>query len=448
MRESWRTRFGFVLAAAGSAIGLGNIWKFPYVTGENGGGLFVLIYLASVVLVGVPIMLAEILIGRGGRSSPVGAFRNLSTPSSPWQVVGWLGVAVGFVILSYYSVVAGWALHYTMLAVFGQLGGSPTEVAAIFDDVYASPWINLGWHLAFMAMVLAVVLGGVRRGLERTARWLMPAMLVLLMIMAVRSIFLDGFGPALEFVFGAHADDLTRAGVLEAVGHAFFTLSVGMGALLTYGSYLRKDEDIVSSSFAIAGLDTLIALLACMVLFPITFSYGMAPEQGPGLVFKNMPVALAQLPGGAVLAVLFFVLLVFAALTSAMSLLEVAASHFIDRHGWQRRRAVTITAIATAVMGIPSALSGGTEIFGADTEALTGFNWFDTLDYLASNWLLPLGGLGMAVFVAWRVGDPVRHQELVSGSRFGYLYRSWLVLLRYLVPVVVVAVFLHAIGVL
>jgi NSS family neurotransmitter:Na+ symporter len=448
-RGQWQSRLGFVLAAAGSAVGLGNIWKFPYITGENGGGFFVIIYIACVVLVGLPIMTAEIMLGRAAQRSPVGAFRGLSAHGSAWVATGWLGVAAAFVILSYYSVVAGWALHYTWLSATGALGGmSGPDVGELFGRVYASAPLNLGWHAAFMAITVGVVWAGVHRGIERWAQVLMPTMFAGLLAMLVYCAQLPGFEPALDFVFGLHDEKLTAASVLEALGHSFFTLSLGMGAMLTYGSYFDRDGDVVKASLAIGVLDSLVALLACMVLFPITFSHGMEPAAGPGLVFKGIPMALQGMPGGRLLATLFFALLVFAALTSAISLLEVATAYLIDERGWTRRRAAMSTGLAIALLGVPSALSGSSTLFGARMEHVLGRNWFDLFDYLASNWMLPLGGMLTALFVAYRLDAAVRHGEFMRGTTLGRLYGAWLGLLRYLVPLGMALVFLHALGVL
>lgn len=456
-REHWSGRLAFVLAATGSAVGLGNIWKFPYITGVNGGGWFVLIYLICVVAVAMPIMVAEILLGRAAQRSPVFAFRKLAGPRSPWQGIGWLGVAAAFVILSYYSVVAGWTLHYTWLALSqGFTGMQPAEVEALFNAVYQDPGINLFWHGLFMLLTIAIVAAGVNAGVERWSRILMPLLFLMILALVLRAASTEGFKPALDFVFGIHSDRLTPAGVLEALGHSFFTLSLGMGAMLTYGSYLRARDDVVSTSLAVGGLDTLISLLACMMIFPIIFAAGLSPAAGPGLAFVSLPIAFGQLPGGALWAAVFFVLLAVAALTSAISLLEVAVSHAIDWRGISRRRAAIGIGAVIFVLGIPSALSGGTPLFGQDfasaTEALfgegNGKNWFDLVDYLASNWMLPLGGLGLATFVAWRMGEHAREQAFRAGSRFARLYWGWVWLLRYIVPVGVVAVFLHALGVI
>lgn len=452
-RGHFASRLGFVLAAAGSAVGLGNLWKFPYITGMNGGGAFVLIYLACIALVGLPIMLAEVLLGRMSSSSVVGTFRKIEGRPTPFSAVGWLGVVAGVVILSYYSVVAGWSLHYLRLTLAGDLAhGDADAFGAAFGALYADGATNLIWHVLFMAITAVIVLGGVQKGVERASRVMMPTLFIILGAMLLYATTLDGFGRAFDFVFGFHTGALTPAGVLEALGHAFFTLSLGMGAMLTYGSYLSRRDDIVAASLATSVLDTLVALMACLVLFPITFSAGMEPSKGPGLVFINMPIAFAQLPGGMVWSALFFILLFFAALTSAISLLEVAAAFLIDERRWSRRRAVLTMAGVILVLGVPSALSGSDNaLFGNQVHWIGERNWFDSFDYLASNWMLPLGGLGIAGFTAWRLGDPARRAAFAEGSRLGALtgvYLVWLQILRYLVPVAIVLVMLHALGVL
>ena len=446
-RGHWGSRAGFILAAAGSAIGLGNIWKFPYITGANGGGIFVLVYLVCVLFVGLPVMTAEILIGRATQKSPVGAMRLLAGRRSPWTAFGWLGIASSFVILSYYSIVAAWALDYTYLSLTGKIVGlGPEGVQSVFGRLYASPARNLFWHAIFMGLTIAVVLGGVARGVERWSRILMPTLFVMLLVLLIDSFTLSGFKQGFDFVFGLHTERFTAAGALEALGHAFFTLSLGMGSMLTYGSYLRRDDDIVAASITISALDTLIALVASLVLFPIIFSFGMEPGAGPGLVFISMPIALSQMPGGTFLSILFFGLLVFAALTSAISMLEVTTSYLIDERNWIRRRATLVSGALIALVGVPSALSGGTEIFGSGFASVFGKNWFDSLDYLASNWMLPLGGLGISVFTAWRMNEALRHDDFLSGTKLATFYKGWLLLLKFVVPVAIVLVFLHAVG--
>lgn len=453
-RERWSSRTGFVLAATGSAIGLGSIWKFPYITGANGGGWFVAIYLACIVLIALPIMVAEILLGRAARSAPVGAFR-AAGGGRFWRAVGWLGVITGAVILSYYSVVAGWTLHYAWLAVTGALHlTEPAAVQARFAALHADAALNLFWHGVFMLLATFAVLRGVRAGVERWNRVLMPVLLALMVVLVVRAIPMDGFGRAVSFVFGLHGEDLSARGALEALGHSFFTLSLGMGAMITYGSYAADDEDVVFSSMAISGLDTAVSLLACLMVFPIVFTFGLAVSAGPGLIFANLPIAFARMEWGAVWGTAFFVLLAIAALSSAISVLEVVVAHAIDEMGWSRRRATLTLAAAIGALGVPSALSGSTVVFGSGFAALTeavfgaghGRNWFDTFDWFASNVALPLGGLGVAVFVAWRMGDVARERAFATGSAFGRVYWIWLAVLRWAVPLGVGLVALDAIG--
>lgn len=451
-RAHWGSRMGFVLAAAGSAIGLGNIWKFPYITGENGGGAFVLVYLACIAFVGIPILMAEVLLGRMTGQSPVGAMRQLAGAKSGWLSLGWLNVGIAFVILSYYSVVAGWCLQYVVWSLDGSIGQGQADTATtLFGTLYESPTRNLVGHFVVMALTLGVVMGGVRRGLERAANVLMPLLLVMFLLLLGYASSLDGFARAFDFVLGFNVEKLTPTGVLEALGHCFFTLSVGMGAMLTYGSYLAPRADLPKSVLTIGAIDTTVAICACLVLFPITFTFGMAPAAGPGLVFKNIPLAFSQLPGGAVWSSLFFVLLFFAAFTSAISLFEVVTATLIDEFGWPRRKAALVAGAALVTAGIPSALSGGEGLFGATLAEATGRSWFDWFDYLASNWMLPLSGLGIAIVAAWKVGGEARKLAMSEGSSLGAiggLYTSWLVLLRYLVPVAIAAIFLHAVGVL
>ncbi len=449
-RAQWGSRLGFILAASGSAVGLGNIWKFPYITGENGGGLFVLIYLVCIALIGLPIMMAEIFIGRESQCSPVGAFRSLSKRGSPWILSGWLGVATGLFILSFYAVVAGWSMHYIVLSLANSFDGkSPDDINAMFGDVASSASINVGWHLAFMAITIAIVIGGIKTGIERAARILMPLLFVMLIAMLIRATTTSGFPRAFNFVFGFHNEDLTATGVLEALGHAFFTLSLGMGAMITYGSYLKRNDDLVGVSLAVSVLDTLVALLACLVLFPIVFTHDMEPGSGPGLVFQSMPIAFSQMAGGGIWATIFFVLLFFAALTSAISLLEVVASYFIDERNWPRWTAAVVCGGFIALLGVPSALAnGGAALFSSDMAAgPIGKDWMTMLDDLTSQWMLPLGGLFIAMFVAWRVGGAAREKGFKNGTRFSAMYGGWVFLLRYLVPIGVLAVFLNKIGV-
>lgn len=446
-RPQWGTRLGFVMAAAGSAIGLGNIWKFPYITGEYGGGLFVLIYLGCVLLVGMPIMLAELLLGLDSRQSPVGAFEHFHQKGSGWGSVGWLGVASGFVILSYYSVVAGWALNYVMMSLNNFTSLGPEAISGAFGKLYTAPDLNLFWHTAFMALTIGVVLGGVQKGIEKTCNVLMPALLVLLLLLVVRGMFLpgDGFLKAVDFIFMPHAEKVSGHSILEALGHSFFTLSLGMGAMLTYGSYLTNRKDLLPSALSVSVFDTLVSLLACLMIFPIIFSFGFESQAGPGLVFQTVPIVFSQLPGGQILSLFFFLMLTFAALTSAISLLEVVTATFIDRLGWSRRRATLVPGVLIFLYGIPSALAGSGR-FLPNWQALQGRNFFDTMDYLATNWMLPVGGLLTALFVGWVIPEERLRRAFGAEQYPAWVYGGFRVLIRFVSPALVLLILLNKVG--
>lgn len=446
-RGQWSSRMGFIFAAAGSAVGLGNIWKFPYITGENGGGVFVLIYLVCIIAVGIPIMVAELLLGQGSKQSPVGAFEHFHKKGSSWGLVGWLGVASGFVILSYYSVVAGWAMHYVKLSLQGFTNLDTETIGNTFSGLYGSATQNMFWHTVFMSVTIMVVIGGVKKGIEKTCNILMPLLFLLLLFLVGRAVFLpnDGFMKAVDFIFMPHFEKLTPHGILEALGHAFFTLSLGMGAMLTYGSYLKSRKEVLKSSIAVSLLDTVIALLACLMIFPVIFAFGYEAEAGPGLVFKTIPIVFSQIAGGQILSVFFFLLLTFAALSSAISLLEVVTATFIDKLDWRRNKAALISGIVIFVFGIPSALSGSGKIFGAWAD-IFGKNFFDSMDYLASNWMLPIGGLLTAIYVGWVM--PKEKLEYFFGAEFypAWIFKVFYLLIRFFSPVLVLIVLLYKIG--
>ena len=447
-RGNWGSKMGFILAAAGSAVGLGNIWKFPYIAGENGGGVFVLFYLACIALVGLPIMVSEVLMGRAAQSSPVVAFRDLAGKGSPWVLTGWLGVASGFTILSFYSVVAGWTMHYVVLSLSGTFSGmEPEAISGVFVGLFKSQGLNLGYHALFMTMTIGIVFFGVQKGIERTAQVLMPALVIMLIGLCLYCTTLPGFGQALTFMFAPNMAKFKPASVLVAMGHAFFTLSLGMGAMLTYGSYLSKETGIIKTSIWVAVLDTVVALLASMVIFPIIFSSGLPAGAGPGLVFQSIPIAFSQMPGGQVLCLIFFLLLVLAALTSSISLLEVVTSSFIDLFGWRRRPVSVVTGGITFLFGIPSALSGDGFFKQGMIDAF-GKSFFDWADHIASNWMLPFGGLFIAIFVGYVLNRDRRKDEFLHGTTWGGSYETWLTLLRYLVPLAVVGVFAKSSGLL
>jgi neurotransmitter:Na+ symporter, NSS family len=457
-RAHWGSRLGFVLAAAGSAVGLGNIWRFPYVVGENGGGLFVLAYVLCIALIGLPVLMAEVFIGRTAQNSPVGAFRTLSRRGSPWIAVGWLGVIAGFVILSFYSVVAGWCMHYAWISVTTTFNDmSPEQISETWNGLYTSPTLSTMWHLIFMAVTISIVVAGIKEGIELWVKILMPVLLVLMLILLGYSIQSGHFGQGLSYLLAPDFEQWSwRRSTLAALGQGLFTLSVGMGALITYGSYLRKDDDLTGTSLTVGGLDTIIALLAVLVIFPILFAAILDPAAGPGLVFVTLPNAFATMTGGMILAPVFFILLTFAALTSAISLLEVTTAYFIDERGWSRTKAALGTGGLIAILGIPSAVASTSVLFGDGVKDLTsrvpvlfgeeGQNWFGVMDYFAESWLLPLGALGISLFVGWRVPNDSREAGFKAGSKLAWMYDGWVILLRFVVPLIIAVLFLQGVG--
>lgn len=438
VRGHWSTRFGFILAAAGSAVGLGNIWKFPYITGVYGGGAFVIVYLGCVLLVGLPLMFAELMIGRRAQENPVGAFQKLHREGSPWQLVGWLGIAAGFVILSYYSVVAGWAVAYFFKSIAG-FSGTAEQIQGQFGELVGSPMASIGWHTLFMAATVGIVLGGVKRGIERWSKILMPALIVLLFGLMLYGLFgTEGGSQAIAFMFEPDFSKLSAEGFLSALGHAFFTLSLGMGAMITYGSYMGRQATIVKDAITIAFLDTLIALLAGLAIFSLVFAYGLEPGGGPGLIFQTLPVLFADT--GPWISVPFFLLLTFAALTSSISLLEVVVSYFIDKRGWKRATATLTMGGIIYLLGILSAWSTLTVPFRGSEQG-----FLDIFDFITTNYMLPVGGMLTCLFVAWVVKDRVRSEEFGSS---GSLYHITIWLLKVITPLAVFAVLLHGLELL
>lgn len=436
-RALWASRLGFILAAAGSAVGLGNVWKFPYITGQNGGGAFVLVYLVCIAVVGLPIMMAELMIGRHTRRDAVGAFIHLEGKRSFWLTPGWVSVGAAFIICSYYSVVAGWTLDYVYRAVIGSFAGQPAAtIESLFAGLIADGPRQLLWHFVFMCLCLGIVIGGVQKGIERWSKILMPILFVLLALLFMNGMLSKGAWDGLNFMFRPDFSKLTAGSVLEAMGHAFFTLSLGMAAMITYGSYLSKDEDLLAASLRVVILDTVIALMAGLAIFSVVFSVGMEPAAGPGLVFKTIPVVFSQIPGGSLLAIFFFLLLAFAALTSNISLLEAQVAYLIDERGWSRPRATSFLAGLAFVVGIPTALSYNSL---AEWKVIGDRVFFDSADMLASNYLLPISGLLISIYVGWFWNGTEEKEELIAGGA-GWVYPTWHVLIRYVSPLAVAVV--------
>jgi NSS family neurotransmitter:Na+ symporter len=424
------------MAAAGSAIGLGNIWRFPYITGKFGGAAFVLIYLAVVLIIGMSVMLAEFVIGRNAQSDAVGSFRKLG--GGAWPLVGWMGFFCGFVILSYYAVIAGWTVAY----MFKSLGGLMSEAAAgkagdVFGAFVSDPVQSIAYHVVVMAITTGIIYKGISGGIEKCCKILMPALFVILLVLIVRSVTLPGAGAGLEFYLKPDFSKLTSEAILAAVGQGFFSLSLGMGCMITYGSYLSKKEYLPSIARTVVLLDTSVAILAGFVIFPAVFAFGIEPGAGPGLTFVTLPAVFAKMPMGAIFSFAFFLLLFIAALTSAISLLEVVVTYCIDQLRWNRAKAAIIMGTAIALLGIPSALSVGGHI-----PQVAGKDFLDAADFITNNVIMPLGGIFISVFVGWIWADGAKAEITDNGKLAFPFYTVWLWICRVVAPVSIAWIFI------
>lgn len=439
-REHWSSKIGFVLAAAGSAVGLGNIWKFPYVTGSNGGAAFVLIYIIFVIILGLPIMIAEFVIGRHTEKDPVGAFKMMAG-NSPWIAVGYLGVFSGFLILSFYSVVGGWTIGYIIKSISGSIAAIRDSDSAkqIFSAFITNPYQMIFYHFLFMLACILIVIGGIKNGIERWNKILMPLLFVILFTLIVRGLMMEGGLNGLSFFLKPDFSKITINSVISAMGQAFFSLSLGMGAMITYGSYLSPNEKILNSAFYIVILDTLVAILAGLAIFPAVFAMNMSPQEGAGLIFHIIPVVFGNMPYGQFFSILFFVLLFIAALTSGISLLEVITAYVIDELGWKRRNAVIIFGGIIFVLGIPSALSFGVL---SNFKIVGTLTFFDFMDKLTANYMLPIGGFLIAVFLGWKYGLEKTIHELDPDTKIISLKELWAFFIKFISPVLVLVLFL------
>jgi NSS family neurotransmitter:Na+ symporter len=441
---AWSSRFGFILAATGSAVGLGNIWKFPYITGENGGGAFVIVYLVCIVAIGIPIMMAETMLGRRGGQSPINTIKVLAKEAgahTSWKYLGWLGTLTGFLILSYYSVIAGWSLSYVAKAVTGSFsGGSAAEINALFFALKANQGEQIFWHTIFTGITMAVLSRGIEGGIEKAARFLMPALFIVLFLLVGYAMTTGYFSKGLEFLFKPDFSELTGSSVLTAMGHAFFTLSIGMGAIMAYGAYLPKDISITNTVFWIAGADTVVALLSGMAIFPIVFSNGLAVGAGEGLIFQTLPIAFGNMTGGWLFGVLFFVLLVFAALSSSVSLIEPTVSWSIEKFKLTRKQACLVVGCLVWVVGLGTVFSFNS---WADVTFF-GLTFFGAVDYLTANLMLPIGGFLIAIFA----GKVVRRRDSKEELALEHdeYFKVWTYLISYVAPVAVFIILLSVLG--
>ena len=444
--QQWTSYWGFVLAAAGAAVGLGNIWKFPYITGENGGGAFVIIYLLCIFFIGYPLMIAEVMIGRRGRQNPLDAMANVAQRedvSRAWGIVGGVTILSSFLILSYYSVIAGWSLDYVFQAISGGFFKTTAmEVKEEFAQLIINPWELTFWHSMIILATVLVVSLGVEKGLERAVRYMFPAMFVLLLVIVGYSMKSGYFIQAVNFLFKPDFSKISSQGILEAVGHSFFTLSLATGSIMMYGAYLPKGISIVRTSFFIVLADTIIALLAGLAIFPIVFANGLEPSSGPGLIFKSLPLAFGHMPYGTLFASLFFIMLVFAAFTSTISLLEPSVAWTIERFNLSRVK-------STWIVGFLIWLFGFLTVFSFNkwqSFHLFGMTLFDFIDTLTSSYMLPLAGLFIALFVAWRMRKKDCLDELEVKD--GFLYKCWHFSLGIIAPIAIILVFLNVVNVI
>jgi NSS family neurotransmitter:Na+ symporter len=443
-RQTWSSNWTFILAAIGAAVGLGNIWKFPYVVGVNGGGAFVIVYLVAVFLIAIPILIGELLIGRLGHRSPPVAVENVAAESGrsrSWSIVGWMGLIAGFLIATYYSVIAGWTLAYILKAAGGFGGVAATEVAQQFELLQEDPVMMTAWHTLFITIAMFIVARGLNDGIERTVSFLMPALFVMMLVMIGYAAVAGDFGAGVEFLFNTDFSKINAETILIAIGQAFFSIGVAMGLMMIYGAYVPDSVSLTRSATIIAVADTLVAILAGLMIFPLVFSNGLDPGEGPGLIFKTLPTAFASMPGGQIFGALFFLLLAFAAVTSIIALIEPMIAFAEDRWGMARRTGCVVFGVIAWALGLGTVFS-----FNAlsDFAPLSAFRVFDgmtvyaLIDYFTANIMMPLGGILIAVFVGWMVKQEILDEHLDFGSPL--LAKTWRLLIRFIAPVGILAV--------
>lgn len=442
--EHWGTKIGFLLASAGSAIGLGSLWRFPYVVGENGGGAFVLMYIAFSILIALPAFIGELIVGRNAQKSSVLAYEALG--SSNWRIVGWLSFLTSFLILSYYNVVSGWCINYAIMSLSHFANGkTPDEIRGIFTLLTQSGDMSIFWLIVFIMMNVGIVYSGVQKGIEKWSKVLMPALFVLLLIMLSFSVALPGFGKAFTFIFSPDFSKVTGTTVLMALGMSFFTMSIGLGINVTYGSYLSKKESIPQLGILVTIMTTMVSLLAALMIFPIIFTYDMSPEGGPGLIFKTMPILFEQMPATVLLSTIFFILVSFAALTSTIAMFEVLVANLMEVVDLPRAKAIVYIAAGLLLMGIPSALSNSDLLF-TNWVKIYGQTFFDTLSNITANWMMPIAGLLSTVFAGWIM----KREKLVEGYLHGDTLEAtvplFTTLLQWIIPAAVIIVILQELG--
>ncbi|MED3996825.1 sodium-dependent transporter [Peribacillus frigoritolerans] len=440
-QDQWTSKLGFILAAAGSAIGLGAIWKLPYMTGENGGGVFFLLFIIFTLLIGAPILIAEFTIGRNAQKDAISAYKHIA-PGKPWALIGYGGVVASIILLSFFSVVGGWIISYLARSFTGSLSNlTQEEYGNFFNTIISNPYETVIAQLLFMVFTIWVVQGGVSKGIEKANKYMMPSLFILFIILLIRSLTLDGAMEGVKFFLKPDFSALTGETILLALGQSFFALSVGVSVMVTYASYLSKKEDITKSAFSVVGLNIFISLLAGLVIFPAVFALGFSPSSGPGLVFVVLPAVFNEMALGGIFMFIFFVLLLFATLTTAFSILEIVVAAMIKGDSAKRKKASWIAGITVFLIGIPSALS-----FGVLSEVkIFNLSIFDFADYLTSNIALPVGALFISLFIGFQMKRIEVQKEFETGADPGRsLFKLWYFLIRYIVPIMIILVFLKS----
>ncbi|KAB8136746.1 sodium-dependent transporter [Gracilibacillus oryzae] len=444
MREQWSSRIGFIMASAGAAIGLGAIWKFPYVAGNNGGAAFFLIFIIFTLVIGLAMLISEFIIGRGAKKEAITAYKTLA-PDSHWKIIGQLGVLGCFLLLSFYSVVGGWVLIYSAMSVTGQVIKEGAEYSALFGSVTGSPAITLIGLAIFLLINVLVISLGIKNGIEKANKYMMPLLFIFFLILVVRSLTLEGAMEGISFILKPDFSSITGEGVLYALGQSFFALAVGFSCMVTYSSYLGKEVSIPGSASSVVIMNILVSLLAGLAIFPAVFAFGMEPTEGPGLLFIILPTVFSQIPLGEVFFSLFLLLFLFATLTSAFSLLEIIVSAFTESGKRSRRKVTWIAGLVMFIAGIPAALSMST----LSEFMIFGKTVFDATDYLVSNILLPLGSLLIALFIMHKMDKAVvKEQFKLANGLSDTWYKSWRVVMTWIVPATILVVYVNLLGLL
>lgn len=444
-RATFGSKIGVILATVGCAVGLGNIWRFPYMLGENGGAAFLLVYISCILFLGIPVMITEFFIGRYSRKNAAGAFKVMA-PGTKWSVIGYNGVAAAFLILGYYAVVSGWTLEYIVQAFSGSLEGkNATDFADEFTAFSTGVFRPILWTVVFIALTHIIIISGVKEGIERASKVMMPVLFLILIALCIRSATLPGASEGLSFLFNPDFSKIDSSVVLSAMGQAFFSLSIGMGCLITYASYFGKQTNLQTTALQVTILDTLVAVLAGVMIFPAVFSFGIEPTTGPELVFITLPNVFEQLPFGNIWSFVFFVLLALAALTSTISLHEVSTAYVHEEYHVSRKKAAIIVSVGVTIVGILCSLSMGV----LSSYTLFGLNFFNLLDFVTAKIMLPLGGMMICIFTAKRVDKLLLKEEVTNhGTIRFYFFNTYAFFVKYIAPIAIGLIFLNELGLL